>query len=107
MSTKSERLRAALNRPELALLPGGFSPLHARMCDRLGFDAFFMSGSQVGAYIFGVPDVGLLSMRDMADSVRRLAAGSDIPIFADADTGYGNAINVRHTVQEYVRAGAA
>jgi 2-methylisocitrate lyase-like PEP mutase family enzyme len=107
MATKSERLRAALERPELALLPGGFSPLHARMCDRLGFDAFFMSGSQVGAYIFGVPDVGLLSMRDMVDSVRRLAAGSEIPIFADADTGYGNAINVRHTVREYVRAGAA
>ena len=103
----STRLAELLKQRELLVIYGGFSPLHARMCERLGFDAFFMSGSQVGAYLYAVPDVGLLSMRDMAEAVRRLASGSDIPIFADADTGYGNAINVRHTVQEYVRAGAA
>ena len=107
MSAKSQRLRAALDRPELLVIPGGFSPLHARMCDRLGFDAFFMSGSQVGAYLYAVPDVGLLSMRDMVEATRRLATGSEIPILADADTGYGNALNVRQTVQEYIRAGAA
>jgi 2-methylisocitrate lyase-like PEP mutase family enzyme len=77
------------------------------MCDRLGFDAFFMSGSQVGAYLYAVPDVGLLSMRDMVEATRRLAMGTEIPILADADTGYGNALNVRQTVQEYIRAGAA
>jgi 2-methylisocitrate lyase-like PEP mutase family enzyme len=77
------------------------------MCDRLGFDAFFMSGSQVGAYLYAVPDVGLLSMRDMIEATRRLATGAEIPVLADADTGYGNALNVRQTVQEYIRAGAA
>ena len=107
MSAQSERFRTALARPELLVIPGGFSPLHARMCERLGFDAFFMSGSQVGAYLYAVPDVGLLSMRDMIEATRRLATGSTIPIFADADTGYGNALNVRQTIQEYIRAGAA
>jgi 2,3-dimethylmalate lyase len=107
MSAKSQRFRAALARPELLVIPGGFSPLHARMCDRLGFDGFFMSGSQVGAYLYAVPDVGLLSMRDMVEATRRLAMGAEIPVLADADTGYGNALNVRQTVQEYIRAGAA
>jgi 2-methylisocitrate lyase-like PEP mutase family enzyme len=107
MSEKARKLRDAIRRKEILLIPGGFSPLHARLCERLGFEAFFMSGSQVAAYLFALPDVGLLSMRDMVDAVRRLAAGSEIPVLADADTGFGNAINVRHTVQEYIQAGAA
>ncbi len=107
MSAKAQRFRAALNRPELLLIPGGFSPLHALACEETGYEAFFMSGSQVAGYLFGLPDVGILSMRDMVEAARRLANGSNIPIFADADTGYGNAVNVRATVQEYVRAGVA
>ena len=107
MSDKAKRFRTVLNRPELLLIPGGFTPLHARACEEAGYEAFFMSGSQVAAYIFGLPDVGIVSMRDMVECVRRLANGSTIPIFADADTGYGNAVNVRAAVQEYVKAGAA
>lgn len=88
-------------------MPGGFSPLHARMAEQLGFQAFFMSGSQVAAYVHGLPDIGLLGLGEMVEAARRLASGCGIPIFADADTGYGNALNVRHTVREYIRAGAA
>src|SRR5262245_33394971 len=88
-------------------MPGGFSPLHARMADMVGFEAFFMAGSQVATYLYGLPDVGLLGMREMADAAQRLASGCRLPIFADADTGYGNALNVYQTVQEYVRAGVA
>jgi 2-methylisocitrate lyase-like PEP mutase family enzyme len=58
-------------------------------------------------YVYGYPDVGLLGLSEMAAAVRRLTAACNIPIFADADTGYGNAVNVYHTVQAYIRAGAA
>jgi 2-methylisocitrate lyase-like PEP mutase family enzyme len=66
-----------------------------------------MSGSQVCAYLYGYPDVGLLGLSEMADAVRRITNVTSLPIFADADTGYGNAVNVYHTVQAYIRAGAA
>jgi 2-methylisocitrate lyase-like PEP mutase family enzyme len=108
MKTKSTtRLRGLLNRPELLVMSGGFSPLHARMSEITGYDAFFMSGSQVAAYVYGYPDVGLLGLNEMVESVRRITNVTDIPVFADADTGYGNAVNVYYTVQAYIRAGAA
>ena len=88
-------------------MSGGFSPLHARMSEVLGYEAFFMSGSQVAAYVYGYPDVGLLGLNEMVEAVRRITNVTDIPVFADADTGYGNAVNVYYTVQAYIRAGAA
>jgi 2-methylisocitrate lyase-like PEP mutase family enzyme len=103
----ARRLRDRLTTGQVLVMPGGFSPLHARMAEELGFEAFFMSGSQVAAYEFGLPDVGMVSMRDMADAARRLVTGTNLPIFADADTGYGNALNVYHTVRDYIRAGVA
>ena len=108
MATKlTTRLQELLKRPELLVMSGGFSPLHARMSEVLGYEAFFMSGSQVAAYVYGYPDVGLLGLNEMVESVRRITRVSDIPVFADADTGYGNAVNVFYTVQEYIRAGSA
>lgn len=108
MKTKSTtRLKELLARPELLVMSGGFSPLHARMSEITGYEAFFMSGSQVAAYVYGYPDVGLLGLNEMVESVRRIANVNDIPVFADADTGYGNAVNVYYTVQAYIRAGAA
>ena len=101
------RFRQLLKDPAPLLMPGGFSPIMARMAQLVGFDAFYMSGSQTAAYVHGLPDVGLVTMRDMVDNARRVAVATAIPVFADADTGYGNAINVYHTVQEYVRAGIA
>lgn len=108
MATKSTtRLQALLKRPELLVMSGGFSPLHARMSEITGYEAFFMSGSQVAAYVYGYPDVGLLGLNEMVEAVRRIANVVEMPIFADADTGYGNAVNVYYTVQAYIRAGAA
>ncbi len=108
MKTKSTtRLKELLARPELLVMSGGFSPLHARMSELTGYEAFFMSGSQVAAYVYGYPDVGLLGLNEMVESVRRITNVTDIPVFADADTGYGNAVNVYYTVQAYIRAGAA
>ena len=108
MPTKiTTRFQELLKRPQLLVMAGGFSPLHARMSEVLGYEAFFMSGSQVAAYLYGYPDVGLLGLGEMVEAARRLAAGCNIPIFADADTGYGNAVNVYHTVKEFIRAGVA
>jgi len=108
MGTKpTTRLQQLLKRPELLVMSGGFSPLHARMSEVLGYEAFFMSGSQVAAYVYGYPDVGLLGLNEMVECVRRITNVTDIPVFADADTGYGNAVNVYYTVQAYIRAGAA
>jgi 2-methylisocitrate lyase-like PEP mutase family enzyme len=101
------RLQQSLKRPELLVMSGGFSPLHARMSEVLGYEAFFMSGSQVAAYVYGYPDVGLLGLNEMVECVRRITNVTEIPVFADADTGYGNAVNVYYTVQAYIRAGAA
>ena len=83
----TKRFRELLVRPELLVMSGGFSPLHARMSEVVGYDAFFMSGSQVAAYVYGYPDVGLLGLSEMVDAVRRLTNACSIPIFADADTG--------------------
>ena len=108
MPTKiTTRFQELLKRPQLLVMAGGFSPLHARMSEVLGYEAFFMSGSQVAAYLYGYPDVGLLGLGEMVEAARRLAAACNIPIFADADTGYGNAVNVYHTVKEFIRAGVA
>src|SRR5437870_13024530 len=108
MPTKiTTRFQELLKRPQLLVMAGGFSPLHARMSEVLGYEAFFMSGSQVAAYLYGYPDVGLLGLGEMVEAARRLAAACNIPIFADADTGYGNAVNAYHTVKEFIRAGVA
>jgi 2-methylisocitrate lyase-like PEP mutase family enzyme len=103
----TSKFRELLKRPELLVMSGGFSPLHARMSEVLGYEAFFMSGSQVAAYVYGYPDVGLLGLSEMVEAVRRITNVTAIPVFADADTGYGNAVNVHYTVQAYIRAGAA
>ncbi|HEX6512102.1 MAG TPA: isocitrate lyase/PEP mutase family protein [Chloroflexota bacterium] len=100
-------LQALIRRPEPLIMPGGFSPFLARMAQEAGFGAFFLAGSQTAAYLYGLPDVGLMTMRDLVDHARHLAARCQIPIFADADTGFGNAVGVHHTVQEYIRAGLA
>src|ERR1043166_5896547 len=108
MATKqTTRLRELLKRPELLVMSGGFSPLHARISEVLGYEGFFMSGSQVAAYVYGYPDVGLIGFNEMVEAVQRITNVTDIPVFADADTGYGNAVNRHYTVQAYIRAGAA
>ncbi len=105
--TKRLALRAILARPTTTIMPGGFSPIYARMCQEIGFECFFVSGSQMSAFLLGVPDDGLIGLRDVVDHVRHVAARTTIPILADADTGFGNVTNVRYTVGELIRAGAA
>ncbi len=105
MNAPGLRFRELLARPQTIQIPGGFSPLMARMVEKLGFEAFFMAGSQTSGYVYGLADVGVISLTEMAQQAARVAAGCDIPVFADGDTGFGNAIGVYRSVQEYARAG--
>ena len=89
------------------LAPGAYDALSARLIEQAGFDCAYMTGFGTTASMLGRPDVGLLGGAEMAGSVRRLVQAIDVPLIADADTGYGNAINVVRTVQEYEQAGVA
>lgn len=89
------------------MLPGCYDALGARLIEQAGFDAAYMTGFGTTAGLLGRPDVGLLGLGEMVDNARRIVSAIDIPLFADADTGYGNQINVIRTVQEYERAGVS
>jgi 2,3-dimethylmalate lyase len=87
--------------------PGAYDALSARLIEQAGFDAVYMTGFGTTASLIGRPDVGLLTGSEMVDNARRIVAAVDVPVIADADTGYGNAINVVRTVQLYEQAGVA
>ena len=99
--------RDILARDGLTVMPGGFSPLYARMAEVIGFECYFVAGSQMSSFLYGVPDTGIMGLRDIVDHARHVAARTDIPIFLDADTGFGNAVNVHYAVQEIIRSGVA
>jgi 2-methylisocitrate lyase-like PEP mutase family enzyme len=101
------RLRALLDSGATIVAPGAFDPLAARLVEEAGFPAVYMTGFGASAALIGRPDVGLLTMTEMADNAGRIAACVDIPLIADADTGYGNPLNVIRTVGAYEAAGVA
>ncbi len=101
------RLRELLAGPGPLVAPGAYDALSARLVEQAGFDAVYMTGFGTTASLLGRPDVGLLSGAEMVDNAGRIAAAVDVPVIADADTGYGNALNVVRTVQLYERAGVA
>jgi 2,3-dimethylmalate lyase len=102
------RLRELLAGPGLIVAPGAYDALSARLIAQAGFSVVYMTGFGTAASILGQPDVGLLTMSEMVSRAAALAAVvGDLPLIADADTGYGNPINVRRTIREYERAGVA
>ena len=101
------RLRELLSGPGPVVAPGAYDALSARLVEQAGFDVVYMTGFGSTASLIGRPDVGLLTGSEMVDNARRIAAAVDVPVIADADTGYGNAINVVRTVQLYEQAGVA
>jgi 2-methylisocitrate lyase-like PEP mutase family enzyme len=92
---------------ETVLAPGCYDALGARLVEEAGFAAAYMTGFGSAASRLGRPDIGLMALPEMVDNARRIAQAVDIPVVADADTGYGNAINVIRTVREYEAAGVA
>ena len=101
------RLRALLREPEPVVAPGAYDALSARLAEQAGFGAVYMTGFGAAASLLGRPDVGLLSFAEMADQARRIVQAVGVPVIADADNGYGGALNVMRTVREYEAAGVA
>ena len=106
-STQAALLAGRLRNGEFITAPGVYDMISARMADRLGFSALYMTGSGVVASHLGLPDAGIATFTEMADRAAMIAAGTKTPLIADADTGYGAALNVRHTVRGYEQAGVA
>jgi carboxyvinyl-carboxyphosphonate phosphorylmutase len=105
--TPRARLRELMGASAPLVAPGAYDALSARLIEQAGFDAIYMTGFGTTASLIGRPDVGLLSGAEMVDNARRIVSAVDVPVIADADTGYGNAINVVRTVQLYEQAGVA
>ncbi len=104
---QARTLRSFLSGSETIQAPGAYDCLSARLVEAAGFPVVYMTGFGTSAGYLGRPDVGLLGMSEMVDNAARIVDAVAIPVIADADTGYGNAINVIRTVQSYERAGVA
>ena len=100
-------LRQLVARRNGVVVPGAYDGISARLVERSGFPAVYMSGYGTSASRLGLPDLGYAGLAEMSDHARNLAAAVSIPLIADADTGYGNALSVRRTVQAYEAAGVA
>ncbi len=105
--SKAADLKTLLKGPDILLVPGCYDALTARLIERSGFPAGFMSGFAVSASRLAMPDTGLISYSEMLEQGRNICGAVSIPIFGDGDTGYGNAMNVQRTVRGYARAGFA
>ena len=105
-SPSTARLRALLAAPEMLVAPGAYDGITARLIAQAGFPAVYMTGAGTAA-TNGYPDYGLITMSEMVDNAARIVRSVDVPVIADADTGYGNELNVYRTVQEHERAGTA
>ncbi len=106
MNQSRARLRAMLSRPAMIVAPFVFDCLQARLAEEAGFEAVYMTGFGTAASR-GYPDLGLLTMTEMAANARAISNAVNVPVICDADTGYGNPLNVARTIREYEDAGAA
>jgi 2-methylisocitrate lyase-like PEP mutase family enzyme len=105
-ATATTRLRALLQQDGMVVAPGAYDCIGARVIEQAGFSAVYMTGAGTAATL-GYPDYGLVTMTEMAENAGRLAAAVKVPVIADADTGYGNELNVTRTVREYQKRGVA
>ena len=103
--TADTRLKDVLERGEFVVAPGVFEMFSARIADRMGFRALYMTGYGVSGSHLGLADAGLVTYTDMVGRARTIAEGVSTPLIADADTGFGGLLNVRHTVRGYEAAG--
>jgi methylisocitrate lyase len=103
---KRRAFRERLRSGELLQLPGAFNPLSARLIERRGFDGVYISGAVLSADL-GLPDIGLTTLTEVAGRTRQIARVTELPALADADTGFGEPMNVARTVQELEDAGLA
>src|SRR2546422_5984809 len=105
--TAAQQLQQLLKTGNIVMAPGAPDAITARLIQKAGFPAIYMTGFGATASRLGTPDIGLLSQTEMATHARDMARVVDIPIIADADTGYGGPSNIHRTVREYIQAGVA
>ena len=105
--TPRQRLRVRLESTPIIVAPGIYDAYGARFVEQAGLEAVYMTGNGVSASLLGRPDVGLIDLTLITNHAHRVASCVDIPLICDADTGYGNAVNVRRTVEEFESAGVA
>ncbi len=101
------RLRTALAHERPLQVVGTVNAFSALLAERAGFRALYLSGAGVANASFGLPDLGITSLNDVCEDVRRIASASDLPLLVDADTGWGAAFNISRTIADLVRSGAA
>jgi 2-methylisocitrate lyase-like PEP mutase family enzyme len=106
-SRPTSRLKALIGRKQAAILPGTPNALFARVIEDLGFEAVYVTGAGVSNMSLGVPDIGLVTLTELTDQVAAIADVVQVPVLADADTGFGNPVNMVRTVRALERAGAA
>ena len=105
-SQPKRQLKALANARRGVLVPGAFNALSARVIEDLGFEAIYVTGAGVTNMWFGLPDQGFMGLHEIAEHTARIRDAVQLPLIVDADTGFGNALNVRHTVRVLERAGA-
>jgi methylisocitrate lyase len=101
------RFRSEVGRDEPLLIPGTINAYSALLAERAGFRSVYVSGAGVANASFGLPDLGMTSLSDVVEDVRRITSATELPTLVDADTGFGGAFNIARTVREMIRAGAA
>ena len=101
-----QKLKELLQRNKLLVAPGCFDGLSARLVEEAGFEAAYLSGGAV-ARSMGIPDIGLVTLSEVIDRAAQVVSAVKIPVIADADTGYGNAINLVRAIREFERTGVA
>src|SRR5262245_59186057 len=104
---KAKLIRRYLSEKEQLVMPGVYDALSAKIASRAGFEVIFITGYSLSATVLGEPDFGLLTQTEVVSAAQRICSVVDTPVIVDADTGYGNAINVIRTVEDLMRAGAA
>ena len=104
---KTQRLRELLKQGKTLFIPGCYNAMSARVLDQVGFPAIYMTGYGTSLSLLGLPDAGLATMTEMQLNARYIANAVSVPVIADADNGYGNAINVMRCVREYIQTGVA
>ena len=104
---KAEIIRRSLKKSGQLVMPGVYDALSAQIATKTGFEVIFISGYSLAATMLGEPDFGILTQTEMLSAAQRICSVTDLPVIVDADTGYGNAINVIRTVHELIRIGAA
>ena len=107
MESKAGKLRKSLQEPGIIMAPGAYDCLTAKIIENAGFPAVYMTGAGTSVATLGYPDLALATMGEMVGNAADIAATVNVPVIADADTGYGGILNIQRTIRQYQRAGVA